>query len=231
MSIHTVINDLPVTLTRVFDRREYAESFAERGSARLGEIKGYREIEGQRQDSAEAESYALVPGDVPVVTLDTSDGRIISESTQPAHFHRRSSFLNPTYLMCCSGPGADLNAMGERFGRWAVRINDPAEMIARLAAHAAASMPTGREALYIEAFPVLYNKGAVLSLAEVELLKQRIDYGQKPAEYACESEYRVVVVVSGLQRDAPTHLDVSMGCLTDIATILELPAAAAAPAS
>ena len=213
---------LPRELLRVFALREYAEQFSELGEVRMGEIRGYRDVNGHRKDADEAVALALVPGDVPTIFFDRDTGRKTFETTTPGYFNYNGASMNPAYILCCAQITADAEELRRRFGRWAVRVTDTAAFVNKLARSASSATPDDRQACYVDAFPVMYSKGLEVTMEEVRRLSSRLHYGQKSPEFSVEQEYRIAVVVSGPQTAAPSHLVLSTGSLRRISAIVDL---------
>jgi hypothetical protein len=217
--IPIVSDELPSSFIRAFDP-EHAESFITQGRIRLNGIKKFRTSGDQRQDSTEGESYVQVPGNVPMVSVNTLTGEMKDAGSTPGHFHRRSEFMNPVFLLCASHPNIDTERLSTVFGRSLVEIQRPSALLKRLCSAASQQLPTGRELLYVDAFPVQYTKGDVLNLPSNHGDRLRLDYGQKPREYEWEREYRIVLAISGPRAGSPDWLDLNLGPLADIARYL-----------
>jgi hypothetical protein len=67
------------------------------------------------------------------------------------------------------------------------------------------------EILWVEAFPVRYDKDAVSDLSSNQSVRHRLPYGQKASQFEGEREYRFVVAMPGVRHGAPECLDLQLG--------------------
>lgn len=207
MRLHTIIDSLPRVLFRTFadSDLEYAKAFATEGVLRTGEIETYHSVGGDRQDVDESKSFALVPGLVQRVTVSVPDMDVLDVTESVGHFNHQASFRNPTYILCLSTPEADVGEMRKRFGRWSVAIRQPEVFIERIADAFTKFTPLGFYPRFLEAFPIHYNRGNVLTEAQLDEIGLRLRYGQKGSEFSCEAEYRLAAVYGGVRDELPKH--------------------------
>jgi hypothetical protein len=97
-----------------------------------------------------------------------------------------------------------------RFGGELVTIHDPLLFAAQLTRSLDNVGLGEREVVFVEGFPVRYDKDAVSELPKDELERIRLAYGQKPQHFAGEFEFRFAVALSGPAKSAPEFLDVRL---------------------
>lgn len=90
--------------------------------------------------------------------------------------------------------------------------------------------PLENEPMFLEAFPVHYNRGAVLTEAQLEEIGVRLRYGQKSSEFSCESEFRVAAIYGGIRSELPSHAFLRIEVPTGMCEILDLQKLRALPA-
>ena len=223
-----VIEELPTRLFRAWDDPGFAQAFLRGGHLRLRPIQYYKGLEeSKRRDATEGQGHLLVPGDVPVVTLDRMTGEKVSSGSQPGHFNWRMGFVNPTYILCLSDPAVDLAEL-TGFGRHVIEVFSPKALVESLHKAVLAMDLGDRIVAYVDCFAVRYDKGLVGHEPTESTWRVRIAYGQKPPIFAGEKEYRCAVVLSGSAAGAPDYLDVSLGDVTRFASSYAVPSAGAA---
>src|SRR5882724_1743999 len=205
---------LPGRLLRFYksaDRR-YAEAFAFDGRLRLWELAYFRRIEdASRADPDEGEGRLRVPGQVPLVNVSVADGRFTDGGTVQGHFNFGTTWVQPLYVFCTSLPDVSVTIAGGHLGSELVIIHDPARFAAELTRSAYLLHLGEREILWVEAFPVRYDKDAVSDLPSDQSARHRLPYGQKASRFEVEREYRFVVAVSGVRQGALEFLDLQLG--------------------
>ena len=232
MALHTIVDSLPRVLFRTFADAdlEYARAFAHRGELRVSEIETYRGIGGERQDADESTSFALVPGMIPTVVVNMPGMEVADVSETAGYFNQQASFRNPTYISCLSTSDANVEEIRGRFGRWSVAIRSTDIFIERVAAAFSRFTPHENEPLFMEAFPVHYNRGAILTEAQLEAIGVRLRYGQKSSEFSCESEFRVAAIYGGIRSELPSHAFLQIEIPTGMCEIIDLQELRALPA-
>ena len=160
----------------------------ERGVVRFGLLDYYKECEDQkRRDPSEGEGSIWVPGDVTRIAF--SEGlEPIRQWEEPGQIHLQTSFVNPTYVYCCSYPPNGNEALLPlNFGNYRVRINDPVkfgqDLTDFLTTH-----PEFNVRAPIECARVTYTKGQVASDALTTDERHHLSFAQKPEEFASECE-------------------------------------------
>ncbi len=118
--------------------------------------------------------------------------------------------VQPLYLFCTSLPDVSLDLGRARFGPEVVEIHAPARFAAELAGSVDLLNLEEREILWVEGFPVRYDKDAVSALPLDRSERSKLPYGQKPSRFEVEAEYRFVVAISGPSAGAPTFLDLQL---------------------
>lgn len=215
-----VIDNLPSTLFRAFDKKSYCDSFLDRGEVYFRLIRGFRNIGGVREDTTEGESYSLVRGDVPFARVDNQTLEVLETGSNPGHFHRRSEFMNPTYTLSLSKPGVDVERLRTDFGRYIAKVRNPHALIERIFVNANhANVFANRNLSFCDSFAVMYNKGEESDGSLETGSRIRLNYGQKPRTHQWEDEYRIALVFDGSLSDAAPDLTVSIGSLRDIASL------------
>ncbi len=224
MSIHTIVDSLPRVLYRTFADADlkYAHAFAHRGELRVSEIETYRGIGGEREDMDESTSFALVPGMIPTVFVNVPCMKIVDSSETAGHFNQQTSFRNPTYISCFSKSDANVTEIRRRFGRWSVAIRSTEVFVERIAAAFSNFTKLEIDPDFLEAFPVQYNRGDVLTAAQLEAIGVRLHYGQKSSEFSCESEYRIAAIYGGVRSELPKHATLHIEMPAGIYEILDL---------
>ena len=232
MSLHTIVDSLPRVLFRTFADvdLEYARAFAHGGELRVGEIETYRGIGGEREDADESTSFALVPGMIPTVVVNIPSMEIADVSETSGHFNQQASFCNPTYISCFSTSAADVAEIRRRFGRWSVAIRSIDVFIERVAAAFSTFTPLENEPYFLEAFPVHYNRGNVLTEAQLKAIGVRLRYGQKSSEFSCESEFRIAAIYGGVRSEIPSHAFLQIEIPAGMCEIIDLQELRALPA-
>jgi hypothetical protein len=200
--------DYPPALYRAFDRREYAEAFVN-GIVRFGLVTYYGEIEDKRRsDRAEGSGSIVAPGIVTKVTMNR-DGQVTKQWEEPGHVHHSVTFGNGIYILSLSHPtNDDLSVLQEKFGSHVVQIDEPrvfGQDLTDALANGAADT-----AGVIECVRVLYNKGAIVTTSLDRDARLRLSYGQKPAEFAAEQEYRLVLISQRPASKAERYLEVNL---------------------
>ncbi len=142
-SLDNFTGELPSRLLRFFHEREHALAFLD-GCVRLGELEGYRRMEGARGDPSEAEGRLIVPGE---------NDRPVTYSTQ---MHQ------PTYILSCCHPSVDLQAMALRFGRFLVRLADADGLAVSLYRHLIQHAAAGRTLHFGDRGPIDYDLTPIL---------------------------------------------------------------------
>ena len=198
-----VRGSLPAPAFKAYRDRCHAASLVTAGRIVLRELSFYREIEDvTRQDQSEGYAQLRVLDDVETLHIDPSTLRPASRTIQPGHLEYGSSYHNPAYLFCVSGPQVELAHL-RCFGQHIVRIENTELFIEDLADSLTDHNLGGRELLFVDCCPVTYNKGEVGS-PDGDL---RLNYAQKPRFYEPDAEHRVVVGLSGSNLDAPSCLE------------------------
>lgn len=198
----------PPVLYRAFDKREYAEAFVN-GIVRFGLITYYGEIEDkQRSDPSEGSGSIIAPGIVTKVTM-TRDGQPIRQWDEPGPVHHSVTFGNGIYVLSLSRPhDADLRLLREKFGPHVVQIDEP-RLFGQDLTDALANGAVDTAGV-IECVRVLYNKGTAITTPLDRDARLRLSYGQKPAEFAAEQEYRLVLISQRPASEAERYLDVKL---------------------
>jgi len=182
---------LPSNLLRFFHERDHAVSFLD-GCVRLGELWGYRKVEGARQDASEGEGRLVVPGVKKV----------------PVNFG--ISFHNPVYILSLCSPRADLTLVSRRFGRFVVRVRHANVLAGALFRRLARSSIAGRDLLFGERGAVVYTKDEAVARTPRHERRVRLSWMQKPPDFVGEREYRIAFAFSGPRPDAPFHICVPL---------------------
>jgi hypothetical protein len=167
MLVEPELASLPSRLLRFYrsEDRKYADALVVDGRVRLSRLTTYQRLEDvSRSDPDEGEGRLRVPGDVPVVHLSLIDGGFTDGGTVPGHFNFSTSWVQPLYVFCSSLPHVSLDLGRARFGPELVEIHDPARFAAELARSVALLNLEEREILWVEGFPVSYDKDAVSAL-------------------------------------------------------------------
>jgi len=212
---------LPDKLWRGYSEpdRVHADAFVGAGRIRLNALAYHRTNEDKvRGDPAEGSARLRVPGDVTTIHLHAQTGQKMGETTEPGLLNFSSESLQATYLFCLS----TTQAGATRFGQTLVEVFAPGRFLDSLGAALHALEPglgPGLEVAVVDALPVRYDKGTIASSAPNHLELVRLPYSQKAPGFATEYEYRIAVVLSGLQEDAPRYLDL---VLPDVGTFAKL---------
>src|SRR5271167_481454 len=111
------MTNVPHTLLRFFDREDYARRFIG-GEIRFGLLEYYQTVEGSRQDDMEGHA--------------SFEWNLASRGESYQNVHYSGSSLNPYFIFSASHPEADSRALAEKFGQFAVRINDPSALLERI---------------------------------------------------------------------------------------------------
>lgn len=209
MSRPLLIDDCPSVLVRAFSEKAYADAFLSEGRLRLRDIREFREIEGARQDETEGRAAFRVPGHVPAVAIEPHTGAMRNLGNQSGYFQVSHEFINPTYLFCTAGLVANLDFLRERFGRHLVLIHNPQKLFSAIHTFLDINGFNGRALLFVECFPVQYDKGDIQSWPTGDR-RVRLNYGQKPADYISEREYRCAVVLEGTHDGSHPWLDLTL---------------------
>jgi hypothetical protein len=209
----------PPRLLSAFTDRAHADAFVREGVIRLGELRTYKKIEDdQRRDASEGDGFLLIPGDIPIVTLDRSTLEVTDRGTEPGQFHFSSTFVNPTYILSFALPSIDVGRLRARFGAYVVAVDEPVEFLERL--HAAANRhPALSPKVGLDHLAVSYDKGGVGSMADARARRPRLSYAQKPPAFAGEQEYRVVIIGHGSLESAPREVFLRLGHIGEICRI------------
>lgn len=173
-----------------------------------------------RADASEGNAHLMVPGNVPVVTLDRDTMAVLDEWMEPGHFNLQQTYINPTYILCLSDAAAGATMIAERFGPCVCEIVSPIGLLERLHDWAQHWSLGEHEVGFVDCFSVRYDKGQVGSQPTGGRWRIRLPYGQKPHEFSREMEYRCAVSLTGPTEGAPNYLDVYLGDLTSVAADL-----------
>jgi hypothetical protein len=211
-----VVDSIPSSLVRAFSENWHRREFLA-GNLRLKHISEFRRSADAREDVTEGHSHIRVPGQVPVAHISLPNLAIARVDHVEGFFNRQSEFLNPTYILCASGPSVDRKRLASAFGQYLVEISAPEAFLKRLFDDAVAGGIADREVAFLDAFPVQYSKGDVHDEPVDISDSLRLDYGQKPATHEWESEYRIALAFSGPLNWYPPYVELKLGSLSDIA--------------
>jgi hypothetical protein len=207
------LTSLPPRLLRFYrsEDRKYADALVVEGRLRLSQLTTYQRLEDpSRNDRDEGEGRLRVPGDVPVVHMSLIDGGVTDGGTVPGHFNFSTTWVQPLYVFCTSLPDVSLDLGRARFGPELVEFHAPARFAAELARSADRLTLDEREILWVEGFPVRYDKDGVSALPLDQSERSRLPYGQKSSRFQVEAEYRFVVALSGPSAGAPPFLELQL---------------------
>jgi len=211
----TTITGLPATLWRGYRQREYAEAFVYAGQIRMSSLESFREIEDEtRRDVSEGVARLRVPGDVPVITLDRESGEVRGEATRPGLFNFSAPILQAAYFLCLS----TTRAGAAKFGDTIVEVVHTQRLIDAVEAAVRSQRPA-LEVAFVEGFPVRYDKDG-MAPAPALPERMRLTYGQKPALFSDDAEYRIAVVLTGLAADAQRYLDLTLPGVAGVVRIV-----------
>lgn len=143
------------------------------------------------------------------MAMDRSTGDVRDLGTQPGHFHYSVEWMNPTYLFCTSLNTVDPQLLVSRFGQALVESHDPEAFFKAIHRAVDPEGYSGRTIAFVDCFPVRYDKGEVHTRPDDDW-RIRVSFGQKPAAYSIEQEYRCAVVLEGPRAGAPDFLDLKL---------------------
>jgi hypothetical protein len=176
--------DNPSRLVKTYAEERFAEMLVNEGKFRLWPLEYFREIEDPSRK-------------------DQREGQLITGGPKGVRHSRFQG--NPKFLFCVSGADVD-PASQRRFGKYVVQIGDPTRFAQDLHAWLNQSQ-CGEMIGSIECLKVLYGVHDDL------VFNQHGDsliYSNKPAEYAQEKEYRIVLIGKADARQT-SYLDVDLG--------------------
>jgi hypothetical protein len=208
---------IPGQLIRFFKREDHALQFIA-GQIRFGLLTHYRTVEGTRQDRLEGAVSHYWTKKAPQMNFDGATGELISVVESNQNICYRGSSLNPYFILSTSHPESNRNTLAERFGRFAVWINDPIALRDRMRAELR-EHPWSLEGTAFIA-PVVYNKGEILEADPHLISPPQYVYCQKEPRYQDEREFRYVLECSiDVERTITDFLTL---CLPDCSDILSL---------
>lgn len=203
---------LPPTLYKAYGLPKHAAAFLQQGQMLLRKIEAFRRIEDpNRQDQTEGHAIWRERTDEMItVHLDTVTHEVLGESKGPGILNCESTFQNPTYLFCTSGPSVDLALLTNKFGQHVIEIFDVPTFVTRCR-RAFSRWPTlGREVAFLLLLPVTYTKGEILERCIGSRMDR--DFAQKPRRFEQEVEWRLVAVLEGGGRDSlPNEVTIELG--------------------
>jgi len=188
-----VCGEFPEFCYRAFDCNTDAEAFVNEGKFRLRCIHSCRAIEDEsRRDPDEGKGHTREPGIVTValVSPDRSEPTIWTKVEGYQEYHIESG--NSILLFCTCLPNIVPDHM-RRFGNHIVRINEPR----RLAEDICDFFAIIGQRVLVRGCYVVYNKGERLDRQLTRDERADLAYTQKPARFAADCEFRLVVIKFG----------------------------------
>ncbi len=178
----------PNTLYRFFDKEEYAQAFLD-GEIRFGNIKRYKEIEGDRKDESEGKASFYWNQKAPSVTINKKSLKIVENGESNQNISFEATFLNPVYILSTSEESVNIDELKRRFGAYIVRINKPSLFLEQLK-----KTDTNHPIGTVELKKVIYNKNGLMEPNPLLQAPSDYSYIQKPEVYKVEKEYRYVLI-------------------------------------
>ncbi len=137
----------------------------------------------------------------------------------PGYVHTHTELLNPTFILSCALPRADLGHLRSRFGVWLVKIYNPKEFAQELAGYLGqlADRFAG-----VEGCVVHYNKGGRVRPTLSNIARTRLSYSQKPVTFSQDKEFRFVTHAMGSPRSRfnDDYLYVDLGHSLDYVNVI-----------
>jgi hypothetical protein len=190
---HLVKGAFHVPLLRFYDNERYAIDFAEHGRARLTLLQAFRTDPSARKDESEGLGR-LAQGPVPFVVSGRTPVEVVA--------------TNPFYILSFTQQDVDHKTLAQRFGKYAVQIDDPRILNAAIP-EAVIHLPPDRILVSIRLAQVRYDKDGppdLLTLRDAA----HLPFNQKLPSFAAEKEWRIAVILSGETETAPKHLHVEI---------------------
>jgi len=163
----------------------------------------YKNIEdNHRRDITEGESSSYVESMLPTFSFDKKTKEFSPPSHTPGLLHIKGSQINPTYLLCTSGPNVDLNHMKRNFGKYIVKINEPLKLLQDINTATTINSKmelTGKCILC----PVSYTKGDIIEINPDSIEAIRLNYLQKPSSCIEDCEYRYIIKIKPCVNSQP----------------------------
>ncbi len=205
-----LLGEWPSPVFKAYEKAEYAEAFCRDGCIRLWELHYYRHIEdAARKDESEGRGHLQLPGDVPTKTVNSQTGDWGDSGPVLGHFDYQTEYMNPTYIFCVSGPNVDPTHLAG-FGSHIIKIERSGAFLEALRSAVNGMVLSCGQADFVEALPVRYDKGLVRPKPDSDE-RIAISCAQKPPNRRRDHEYRAVVSLPGVRRDAPKCLDLRLG--------------------
>ena len=159
----------PRYLRKHFDELAHAENFME-GNIQISLIESFRSIQGYRRDESENQERSVYKID---------DGLINSSHT----------YVNPVYMLCASGPDADIVKCADKLGQAKVIIGKVAEFRRRIRE----AWKKFEMAFGDKFYSVQYDKDEEKEPPLYLLPPHGISLWQKPRDYEHENEFRFLL--------------------------------------
>lgn len=185
--------EFPTSCYRAFDCEVHARQFVSEGTFRMRCLLSFREGDKARSDPTEGRGHIKQPGIVTTlwVSPNPSDRTIVTRELGYEEFHSEQG--NAKFCFCTCLPEVNLGHMMEAFGKFIVRIDDPAKLAEDIHDY---YVNKGVRVL-IEGCRVVYNKGQEVD--RMLTANERLDlaYKQKPERFSPDCEFRFVAIKFG----------------------------------
>ena len=188
-----ICGDFPEFCYKGFDCAEYANSFMNEGTLRMGCLPSYRYVENNeaknRRDPTEGIACTKEPGDIIVGLVSPDPAEETIKTSKWGHREVHTEFGGPVFCFCTSLPEVNLEDMFNDY-KAVVRINDPRKLAEDILDHYISK----GQSLSIEGCRIVYNKGQKLGRKLTDNERVDLSYSQKPAEgFSDQCEFRIVV--------------------------------------
>jgi hypothetical protein len=194
MNTNKVCGEFPDYCYKAFECKEYAESFMDRGTFRMGCQLSYKAIENEQlRDATEGSVSIRVPG---IVTYyGFSPGRAEEPICLQKMGHREESggSSNPRFCFCTFLPKVNRDHM-KTLGKYIVNINNPRKLAEDINNYFA-NKEEGK--FVIEGMDIVYNKGQESDRQLTNNEKADLAYKQKPESFSPDCEFRIVAIKLG----------------------------------
>jgi hypothetical protein len=202
----SVCGNFPSKLFRFFDKIEYAESFLA-GHIRCLRNHHYQAIECKnRRDQNEGSGFYLKEGLVTSVLVSPNLEEVAECRKETGNVKHHVSFGNAVFLLCTSGPDADLAALRAKFGKYVVEINEPE----KLAHDIDSELKKLGQRFLIDGQNVSYTRGGVFPSDSNETLLTDLAYKQKDPRFSDEQEFRFCLIGMDPKRHLTHRCDLDM---------------------
>lgn len=209
----------PKLLYRFFSKREHRDQFLQ-GLIRFGSLERYRVIEDeQRKDEHEGKARGKYKTDkMMYLNISNETGKVIERGLKEGVIHITGDSPNKYFIVAMADERVDLNELS-KFGKYGVKINNLEKFLDLLNKKSDFPWKVGK--ILLE--QVRYDKDDFITMeGDSPHLPYWYYFAQKPASFAKECEWRVVLTGSAIEEINEEHPVIEIGTIEDIVSVVDL---------